>query len=83
MSLVVYPWPQTLKNDNVDSVHVKMWEEFCFNKCEYFINFFPYFFNEKKKLSHLNVVKKFYFWNDVHFNKQVNIILAKKLIELF
>ena len=83
MSLVVYPWPQTLKNDTVNSEHVKMWEEFCFNKCEKFINFFPFFFNEKKKSSHLNVVKKFYFWNDVHFNKQGNSILAEKLIKFF
>ena len=83
MSLAVYPWPQTLKNDTVNSEHVKMWEEFCFDKCEKFINFFPFFFNEKKKSSHLNVVKKFYFWNDVHFNKKGNGILAKKLIEFF
>ncbi|WP_440919702.1 hypothetical protein [Candidatus Pelagibacter sp.] len=83
MSLVVYPWPQTLKNDTINSSHVKMWEEFCFNKCEKFINFFPFFFNEKKKSSYLNVVKKFYFWNDVHFNKKGNSILAKKLIEFF
>ena len=34
--------------------------------------FFLFFFNEKKKSSHLNVVKKFYFWNDVHFNKKGN-----------
>ena len=83
MSLAVYPWPQTLKNDTVNSEHVKMWEEFCFDKCEKFINFFPFFFNEKKKSSHLNVVKKFYFWNDVHFNRRGNSILAEKLIEFF
>ena len=83
MSLAIYPWPQTLKNDTVNSEHVKMWEEFCFNKCEKFINFFPFFFNEKKESSYLNVIKEFYFWNDVHFNKKGNIILGEKLIELF
>ena len=83
MSLAVYPWPQTLENDTVDSQHVKMWEDFCLNKCEKFINFFPFFFNEKKESSYLNVIKEFYFWNDVHFNKKGNIILGEKLIELF
>ena len=83
MSLAVYPWPQTLENDTVDSQHVKMWEEFCFNKCEKFINFFPFFFNEKKGSSHLNVLKEFYFWNDVHFNKKGNIFLGEKLADVF
>ena len=83
MSLAVYPWPQTLESDTVDSQHVKMWKDFCLNKCEKFINFFPFFFNEKKKSSYIDVLKEFYFWNDVHFNKKGNIILGEKLIELF
>ena len=83
MSLAVYPWPQTLESDTVNSQHVKMWEDFCLNKCEKFINFFPFFFNEKKRSSHLNVLKEFYFWNDVHFNKKGNILLGERLIELF
>jgi hypothetical protein len=83
MSLAVYPWPQQLKNDVVNSKHVKMWKKFCLNKCEQFIDYFPYFFEEKEKSSYLEVYKKYYWWNDIHFNKLGNKIIADKLIETF
>ena len=83
MTIAVYPWPQQLKNDKVNSKHVVMWEEFCKTRCNNFINYFPIFFEEKKKNSFLGVYKKYYFWNDVHFNKVGNKIIAEKLIEKF
>ena len=83
MSLVVYPWPQQIQNDVVDSKHVKMWREFCYKKCEQFVNFFPFFFKEKEKSSFLEVYKKYFFWNDVHFNSSGNKVIAEKLLEIF
>lgn len=83
MSLVVYPWPHQIQNDVVESIHVKMWREFCYNKCEQFVNFFPFFFKEKEKSSFLEVYKKYFFWNDVHFNYSGNKVIAEKLLEIF
>jgi hypothetical protein len=83
LSLAVYPWPQQIEFDTIDSKHVKMWEEFCLKKCEKFINFFPLFFEEKKNSSYLEVYKKYYFWNDVHFNKKGNKLIADRLIGVF
>ena len=83
MSVAVYPWPQQIKNDFVNSKHVTMWEEFCINKCVKFINFFPFFFEEKKKSSFLEVYKKYYYWNDIHFNAEGNKIIAKRLLKEF
>ena len=83
MSLAIYPWPQQLKEDKVNSKHVIMWEEFCKTRCNNFINYFPFFFNEKERYSFLEVYKKYYFWNDVHFNAEGNKVIAKELIEKF
>ena len=83
LSLAVYPWPQQLEFDNVNSKHVEMWENFCEKKCAKFINFFPFFFQEKVKTSYLDVFKKYYFWNDVHFNAEGNRVIAEKLIKEF
>jgi hypothetical protein len=83
LSLAVYPWPQQIEHDVVESKHVKMWEEFCISRCEKFINFFPFFFKEKSNSSYLEVHKKYYFWNDVHFNKEGNKVIANKLINFF
>lgn len=83
LSIAVYPWPQTLKYDDEKSNYVKMWEEFCINKCKNFINYFPIFFNEIKKSNFMEVYKKYYWWNDVHFNKLGNTLIAQELIKYY
>ena len=60
-----------------------MWENFCKKKCTKFINFFPFFFDEKRKTSYVDVFKKYYFWNDVHFNAEGNKVIAERLIKEF
>ncbi len=82
LSIVVYPWPQQLKNDFVESKHVLMWKKFCEGKCQNFINLFPYFFDSKKNNGFLQTYKKYYWWNDIHFNKEGNKIIANELIRI-
>ena len=83
LSLAVYPWPHQLENDVVNSKHVKIWQEFCQNKCEKFINYFPIFFEKMNNSSYLETYKKYYFKNDPHFNKMGHKVLAKELIRSF
>ncbi len=83
MSLAVYPWPQQLEHGKIDSKQVLMWKKFCVNRCENFINYFPFFFTELDKDGFINTYKKYYWWNDVHFNKKGNEVIAEKLIEVF
>ena len=83
LSLAVYPWPHQLENDVVNSKHVKIWQEFCQNKCEKFINYFPIFFEKMNNSSYLETYKKYYFKNDPHFNKIGHKVLAKELIKNF
>ena len=83
LSLAVYPWPHQLENDVVNSIHVKIWQEFCQNKCEKFINYFPIFFEKMNNSSYLETYKKYYFKNDPHFNKMGHKVLAKELIRSF
>ena len=83
MSLAVYPWPHQLRYDRVNSIHVNIWKNFCESRCENFIDYFPFFFNEVKKNSFLKTYKKYYFNNDPHFNNEGHRALADKLIEIF
>ena len=50
LSLAVYPWPQQIKYDDIESKHVQMWERFCIGKCFRFINFLPFFLKKKEKV---------------------------------
>jgi len=82
LTIVVYPWPQQLENDVEDSKHVLMWREFCKEKCSNFINLFPLFFESKRKNGYLKTYKKYYWWNDIHFNKEGNKVMASELMKI-
>ena len=83
LNIAVYPWPQQIEHDKINSEHVNMWQHFCVSKCVNFINFFPILFKEKNETSFIDVYKKYYFWNDVHFNRKGNQLIADKLLEIF
>ena len=82
LSIVIYPWPQQLENDKENSKHVQMWKEFCENKCTNFINLFPVFFKEKETNGFLETYKKYYWWNDMHFNVEGNKVVAREISKI-
>jgi len=57
------------------------WEKFCKNKCEYFFDYFEDFNYNLDNLGFDQVYEKYFFWNDVHFNKEGNLLIANKIIK--
>ncbi len=86
LSISIYPWPNTLIYDKSSSLHVKIWQDFCLNKCKNFINYFPIFFENKSSLS-LDEAKikidKYFFKYDMHFNSNGHQKISKHLISLY
>lgn len=86
LSIAVYPWPNTLLYDQASSKQVKIWKNFCVNRCSSFINYFPIFFEGKEKLK-LNeakkIIKKYYIKGDMHFNTLGNKKISDELIKLY
>ena len=80
LSVGVYPWPGTLKNDELDSRQVKIWENFCRDKCDKFYNLFTPFFAEATRTTVDAVISKYFIKDDVHFNAQGNSLIAKQLL---
>ena len=72
LSIAVYPQPGQIIHDSKNSKQVKIWKEFCKDKCKHFINLFPTFFDEKPKLTSMQIIKKYYIKNDIHFNELGN-----------
>lgn len=77
LSVAIYPHPAQILYDNNESKQIKIWKEFCEFKCKYFINLFPSFLEDKKKLSEMEIIEKYYIKGDIHFNKIGN----KKIFE--
>ena len=84
LTIAVYPWPFQVWYEDLNSVHVKLWEEWSRRNNVHFINYFPDFVSEGlTKKERFEVMKKYYIPHDVHFNKQGNKLVAKKFLEKY
>ena len=83
LSIAVYPWPGTLKNDIEENKYVKIWQDFCITNCKNFFNLMKPFFDllENEKFS--NVFKKYYIFEDDHFNNEGHKVIAESFLKLY
>ena len=81
LTIAVYPWPYQIWNEGLNSIHVKIWQEWSFQNNVKFINYFPNFVDKKlDKNKKLELLERNYFSGDNHFNKNGNIIIAEKYL---
>ena len=86
LSVVVYPWPDQLANDTVDSRQVRIWREWCEGKCNRFISLFPAFFAVKAQCSRLEPgcwYLKYFIFGDIHYNSAGNALVADVVTNIF
>ena len=79
LSVGVYPWPNQLKYDTVNNLHVKIWRNFCKDKCASFIDANPVFFEYLRVNGNVKTYKDLYIYGDVHFNKVGNNIIFEEI----
>jgi hypothetical protein len=79
LSVGVYPWPDQLDYDTVDSSHVKLWRGWCARQgCRRFIDHFPDFFRYKSE--HEDWRQTLFIPGDVHYSERGNALVAERLI---
>ena len=84
MTVAVYPWPSQVYYEDVNSIHVKVWEEWSNKNNVKFINFFPTFVKKGLSKKEKNkVLETFFIAYDVHFNKIGNQIIAEKFLNKY
>ena len=84
LKLAVYPWPSQIYYDDINSLHVRIWEDWCSKNKVDFINYFPLFFNLKlENQSKEDFLKKYFFPYDMHFNKHGNRFIAKEFLKTY
>ena len=80
LTIAVYPLPYQIWHEDLNSVQVKTWENFSNERDIQFINIFPLFVKkDATRKEKLNILNKFFFPEDVHFNRHGQ----KKISELF
>ena len=79
ISVVVYPYPAQLIYDTADSRQVRIWQEWCEDKCRRFISVFPAFFAVKQQCPKFTPgcwYSKYFVFGDIHYNAAGNIVVA-------
>jgi hypothetical protein len=82
LSLVVYPWPQTLVHDRAESRHVALWRDWCAGRCKRFVSLFPEFFAIRDACAWHSpgCWYDYFLFGDVHFNERGNRLVADAVV---
>lgn len=80
MNLVVYPWPAQLYYNDLNSLQVTEWRDFCLEHGINFINLFPEFIGGDPEVNKQNILD-YFIRNDMHWNRQGNQKVAAALEE--
>jgi len=81
LSIGVYPWPAQLLYGSEDSIQVRIWQDFCKEKCNNFYNSFPLFFQEFKQYEVDVAIDKIFISRDIHYNRYGMSLVSKNFID--
>lgn len=77
VTIAIYPWTHLIEERDLNSRLVAFWEDFAKKNSISFLNYFPDFINE---IPSAQVVDKYFFDGDVHWNEEGHKLIANKLI---
>ena len=77
LTIVVYPWPLQLADNDRNSRQVAIWRDFCVKNCKAFFDLFPAFFAEKD--THADWYRRLFIYGDDHFSPAGNLVMFREL----
>jgi hypothetical protein len=77
LTLVVYPWPQQVKAGTKPSRSETEWASWAKENEAQFISLFPVFVNQEPSEQ---VIQKYYWKNDAHWNEEGHRLVAEALL---
>jgi hypothetical protein len=81
LTIVVYPWPQQVRANDLNSLQVRHWESFSRSNGVRFINLFPLFIDVKRSGEETErFITKISITGDVHWNEAGHDLVAAALI---
>ena len=84
LTVVVYPWFTQIYHNDLESIQVKIWEEFSRKNGNQFINLFPVFINNNNEdLSVQDKILKNFIPYDIHWNKNGSKVVFENFIKNF
>lgn len=79
MTLVVYPWPDQIAHQDLDSVQVETWRAWAAERSVSFLNLFPDLV--RPGADPRETIRRYYIPGDVHWNEAGHQLVAKRFLE--
>jgi hypothetical protein len=80
LAVAVYPWPDQVLYDDLESVQVAIWGNWCEERGLRFVNLFPPFFGDDPAEERL---ARYFIPNDTHLNAAGHRLVASQFLELY
>jgi len=77
IKIVIYPWPNLIKRNDLNNIQVRFWGDFCLQNNVQLLNLFPYFIIGRNPAETINT---YFIPGDVHWNEQGNKYVAELLL---
>lgn len=77
LTVAVYPWPDQVVYDTVDSIHVQHWKRWCAQQDVAFVDYFPHFLKGSTRQEKLAVLDQYFIQGDVHWNEAGHRLIAE------
>jgi hypothetical protein len=84
LSVVVYPYPAQVAHDTADSRQVRIWREWCQDRCKRFVSVFPAFFAAKAQCPSERPgcwYLDYFIFGDYHYTAAGNALVADAVIQ--
>jgi hypothetical protein len=84
LTVAVHPWPIQVWHEDLNSLQVQIWRDWCRANNVKFVNYFPKLIrkglddNEKRL-----VLDKYFLPGDIHFNEQGNQLIAEEFLKRY
>ena len=85
LTIAVYPWPDQIFNNDLDSIQVRYWRNWAQHEQVNFLNYFPCFVNQSSQNPASNSVtlESYFFKGDVHWNDKGHELIASEFISYY
>ena len=84
LTIAVYPWPNQILHNDLDSIHVRFWNDCAERMRVDFLNYFPCFVQtDGTEAGHQAVLDHYFLAGDAHWNTAGHELIADNFLALY
>lgn len=85
LTIAVYPWPDQIYNNDLNSIQVKHWRKWAQKNKIGFLNYFPCFISQslKSKTNNFDKSKQYFINGDVHWNEKGHKLISNEFLAFY